>query len=187
MNQVPLKTWKKKKKRKKNEGWNEFGDNSSPRFGRLAEAWRKFFWKTIGIRKNGKRRCTGRGIERDALFNREMRTCRSVREGRTTGGGGALKAQSGYNAGQGRKAAVSKPPPFRGSSARRDPLLFPARGGNYVSTFGWKKGREGMKSARFRKLLSDGILNRRSRLSLSEIILAHLFALYRLRILINRG
>ena len=101
--------------------------------------------------------------------------------------GGALKAQSGYNAGQGRKAAVSKPPPFRGSSARRDPLLFPARGGNYVSTFGWKKGRGGMKSARFRKLLSDGILNRRSRLSLSEIILARLFALYRLRILINRG
>lgn len=50
-----------------------------------------------------------------------------------------------------------------------------------------KKEGGGMKSARFRKLLSDGILNRRSRLSLSEIILAHLFALYRLRILINRG
>lgn len=49
------------------------------------------------------------GIERDALFNREMRTCWSVREG-STEERGALKAQSGYNSGQGRKAAVSKPP-----------------------------------------------------------------------------
>lgn len=42
------------------------------------------------------------GIERDALFNREMRTCWSVREG-STEERGALKAQSGYNSGQGRK------------------------------------------------------------------------------------
>lgn len=88
-------------KRGEREKTNESGDNSSP-FGRLAEPWRKFFWKTIGIRKNGKRCCIGRNRARRAVqpWNENVLECP---RGRSTGERGALKAQSGYNSGQGRK------------------------------------------------------------------------------------
>lgn len=79
-------------KRGEREKTNESGDNSSP-FGRLAEPWRKFFWKTIGIRKNGKRCCIGRNRARRAVqpWNENVLECP---RGRSTEERGALKAQS---------------------------------------------------------------------------------------------
>lgn len=89
------------------------GDNSSAfPFGRLAEPWRKFFWKTIGIRKNGKR-CTKRNRARRAVqpWNENVLECPR--------GNSELRKHERLESGQGRKTAAPSTSANRSSREER--------------------------------------------------------------------